>query len=764
VFRVTILFVVALFYVNVVLAQSWIGSRSHSTQEEETPVARPAARPAETVPFYLDLQSFLLPEEDEMVLGRPTDILSEAQILRRISRIYAYQSRLIAAQADEDEELAEDLLELAMTDLSTLVQQPDILNRPRFRELYRTIISEYERYYEVSADTLTLQFGDIFQFRADMFLALNEIDEPLLEDVNLPEIKPFETTIPMTMNRLVEESITYLTRSPEKHLHHWLGRAETYFPMIEKILEEESVPDELKYLAMIESGLNPRARSWARANGMWQFISATGASYGLQVNRWVDERLDPEKATRAAARHLRDLHEMFGGDWQLAMAGYNCSPARIKRAIRNAEARTGRKATFWDIYRDIPRETRNYVPMFIAAALVASNPEAFDVDLEKVTPGPEYAYHYVPVQGMIALEDIATLAGTDLATLRALNPELRRQFVPPAEGPYYVRIPLGTYDQFATGYAQLPKEARRSVIEYTVRKGDSLGKIGERYGLSVSALMRANNLKSTTIRIGQYLIVPVSSYESGVPLASMTEEQALTVHYGDRKIQPIEAVRPPQIIPIKPPVTTASLRVVNVSAPPESETQTGERAAPTPSETENAPTRITYKVRRGDTLSEIAERYDVSTNQLRRWNNINGSRIRIGQQLVLFGNDDESSSENQPESIIYRIRSGDTLGEIAEVYGIRTNDLRRWNNIRGSRIRVGQRLTIYPRNANTATTSSNENKASSPQSSSITYSVRRGDSLYVIARKYGVSIEDLKRWNQLTSDKIKPGQKLTIHT
>ena len=761
--RIIVFIVVVLFVGNTVRAQGWGKDRIQTTQEEETPVARPAARPAETLPFYLELQRFILPDEDEEDWGRPTDVLSDAQILRRISRIYAYQSRLLAAQVDEDDELSEDLIELAMTELSTLVRQPDILELPRFRELYRTVISEYERYYEVSADTLTLQFGDIFQFRADMFLVLNEIDEPLLEDVTLPNIQPFETTIPMTMNRLVEQSISYLTSSPDKHLYHWLSRAETYFPMIEKILEEEGVPDELKYLAMIESGLNPRARSWARANGMWQFISATGAMYGLQVNRWVDERLDPEKATRAAARHLRDLHEQFGGDWQLAMAGYNCSPARIKRAIRRAEAKTGRTATFWDIYNDIPRETRNYVPMFIAAALVTSNPEAFDVDLEKVTPGPEYAYHYVPVQGMLALEDIATLSHTDVATISALNPELRREFVPPSEGPYYVRIPLGTYDQFAIGYAQLPKETRRSVVEYTVKRGDSLGKIGERYGLSVSTLMRANNLKGTTIRIGQYLVVPVPSYDGGLPITSLNDDQALTVHYGDRKIQPIEASRPPQIVPIEPPAAAASIPVVNASTTSAREQTTTGTAETTMANEENSQTRITYKVRRGDTLSEIASKYSVSSNDLRRWNQMTGSRIQVGQELVLFGSNDTSSSQTSTESIVYRVRSGDTLGEIAETYNVRTNDLRRWNNIQGSGIRTGQRLTIYAQNANTNATSTSATTSKS-ESSSISYSVRRGDSLYVIARRYGVTIENLRQWNQLSTDKIKPGQKLTIHT
>src|SRR5690606_8547032 len=186
--------------------------------------------------------------------------------------------------------------------------------------------------------------------------------------------------------------IAFLLRSPG-HVSRLRSRADTYFPMIERILAEEGVPDELKYLAMVESALNPRARSHAGAAGMWQFISATGRAYGLRAQSDVDDRLDPERATRAAARHLRDLHERFG-DWQLALAGYNCNPARIQREITRAEARLGRRATFCDIYDHIPRETRGYVPMYIATALVLSNPEAFD--LPPAEPGPRYVFDTIP--------------------------------------------------------------------------------------------------------------------------------------------------------------------------------------------------------------------------------------------------------------------------------------------------------------------------------------------------------------------------------
>src|SRR5690606_38766660 len=375
-FSFLVVFCLALAPVPLAHAQSDSGGKSGRAGTVE-PSTRLQSRPPASLPVENDVRV--------IVRSRPDDEpLSDREILSAIGRIYDRHARLLEAAALEDNDLVEEQLDVAMTEIQQLLAYPEVVARPRFRDLYRTVLSEYERHYGIPADSLALPFGDIFAVRDELFDALNMVDEPLLEDVDVPFVTPVATTIPMTQNRLVEQSIAYLLRSPEKHLYNWMSRAQTYFPMIEKILAEEGVPDELKYLAMVESGLNPRARSWAAANGMWQFISATGRAYGLEVNSWVDERLDPEKATRAAARHLKDLHKMFGGDWQLALAGYNCSPARVKRAIARAERRLNRRATFWDIYNDIPRETRNYVPMFIAAALVSSNPDAYGVDVSRI--------------------------------------------------------------------------------------------------------------------------------------------------------------------------------------------------------------------------------------------------------------------------------------------------------------------------------------------------------------------------------------------
>ncbi|MFQ5568704.1 MAG: LysM peptidoglycan-binding domain-containing protein [Rhodothermales bacterium] len=677
--------------------------------------------------------------QEEGDLGVLSEGLTEAQVLRRLGRLYRYQSEILAAQANQDGEHTEQVLDLAMTELGTLAQVEGIAERPRYRELYLTIVTEYERYYGVPDTVLTLPYGSIFALRSDVFALLDDVEEPLLEDVTLPALPPMRTVVPMTTNRVVERTINYFLTQKRDVLERWMARADTYFPMIEQIFQEEGVPDELKYLALVESGLNPRARSWARAVGMWQFVSATGRAYGLQVTSWVDERMDPEQATRAAARHLKDLYEMYGNNWHVAMAGYNCSPRCIKRAIRKAGGTVANPPSYWDMYRYLPRETRGYVPQFIAFAIIMSNPEAFG--LANVPKGPKYAYDYVPVQGMLLLEDVARMAGTDVATIKALNPNLRRGTLPPSKSAFMLRIPLGTYEQFADAFEKLPDSAKRTASEYVVRRGDSLGKIGSKFGVSVSALKSANNLRGTLIHPGQHLVVPVPSYGGTVSLA---EAKAVSVQYGMRTIRPIEP---------DGNLTLASAGngtpVVNASNATPRTGNGGASASSTPKATtskSSSETRIVYKVRRGDTLGKIARKYGVTVSDLQRWNNISGTRIKSGQRLYLYSSGPASS---QPDRIVYKVRRGDTLGKIAQKYSVSVRSLRTWNSLSSTKIKVGQRLTIHP-----GQTAPNY----------VVYKVRKGDNLGKIARKYGVTVSKLKSWNGLRSNTIRPGQRLRIYS
>lgn len=399
----------------------------------------------------------------------PRDSLSAPELARRVSSLYTRQAELLQADADGDVARYNRLLDALVLDTQMMAERPGVLFEPRFRELYSTVLTEYERFYDRPA----LDRGEVFAFRDAAIGAI----EPMfpfdtgayqLEHVRLPEVAAlsFTTEIPMDVNAKVERYLRFLLARPG-HVERLRQRADTYFPMVERVLAEEGVPDELKYLAMVESALNPSAYSHAGAAGMWQFIRATGRAYGLRAESEMDERLDPEKATRAAARHLKDLHDRFG-DWQLALAGYNCNPAVIARASRRFEQRTGDLATFWDIDGAIPRETRAYVPMFIATALVLSNPDAYG--LPAAETGPQYAFDRVPVAGGTRLSTVARTIGVDEAVIRALNPSLRQGRVPNARVPHMLRIPVGMYaaheaalDRLAPPEASGPRFAAESV-------------------------------------------------------------------------------------------------------------------------------------------------------------------------------------------------------------------------------------------------------------------------------------------------------------
>lgn len=699
------------------------------------PAALAQDRPNESVRIEALLPQHIPPSQlrSFAIASASPDTVTNTQFLERLSVIYNYQADMMAAMAREDEDAATTVLDLAMTELGQLVQKPYIAEDPRFTQVYRTLVDEYERVYGPS-DTLFTANGDIYELRKELFASLDPVQDPLLEDVAPSGLQPVGTEYPMTMNRLVESSMQFLLRERRESLQAWLSRAETYFPMIEQIFEEEGVPDELKYLAMIESGLNPRARSWAAANGMWQFIAATGRYYDLNVNAWVDDRMDPELATRAAAKHLKDLYKMYDEDWQIAMAGYNCSPRCIKRAIRSS-GKTN--PTYWDIYPYLPRETRNYIPTYIATSLIASNPESYGI--ERIAPGPEYTYHVVPVTGMLSLDDVATMASTDVATIKALNPNLRRDTLPPTVGAFYLRIPIGSYDGFVAAFEALPPSARRPSGEYIVKRGDTLSGIGSQFGVSVSMIMQKNGLRSTNIRIGQRIVVPIADYSNAIPDINFADAASTQVQYRRRLNRPIRMEQ--QVVAsneaTETPAESTPIRTV-------SQQSSGTSSGPSTTQTPKTDTRIDYSVRRGDTLGGIASKHNVSLSNLRSWNSISGSRINVGQRLTIY-TDGRSAPAATAGPVTHRVRRGDTLSEIADTYNVKVSQLRQWNNLRGSNIRVDQRLTIY-----------------SAQGGPTDHTVRRGDTLIEIAQQYGVSVASIKEWNSLRSNTIRIGQTLKI--
>lgn len=531
-----------------------------SPEDHQTLRAKPAAMlPAPPAAQWI--QDFL-PQGDS---------LSDAEVARRVARLYGKQAEILTAEAEGDTERLGEVLEATMRDLRQLAVRPGVADLPRFRELYRSVLTEYEQFHGPQPE-FALEQGDIYDIRAAMFAAVEGVHDPLLEDVNLPS--SVMATFPMTINRVVENQIRFYLRN-RGHVARVRQRAETYFPMFEQILAEEGVPDELKYLAVVESALNPVARSWAGAAGMWQFIPSTGRHSGLVVTQELDERLDPEKATRAAARHLNELYAMFG-DWQLAIAGYNMNPYRLKRYVDAATARLGRPATYWDVYDNIPRETRGYIPTYIAISLVMSNPEVFNLGTAQA--GPRYEFDVLPVRGGASLAEIARQAGTDLRTLQALNPGFRQDRVPTWADGYEVRIPAGHYVRY-----------QRQLLAVSHPRSD--------------ASPRTVAYSGANRRVIAFAQIPTPPVQGAV---SNPAAQVIPVQ------QVADGVRSGQ------------------SAAPEAPRAQQRRTAAAP-QTQ----RIVYRVKRGDNLTRIARSHGVTVNQLRQWNNIRGSHIRIGQRLTI---------------------------------------------------------------------------------------------------------------------------------
>lgn len=316
------------------------------------------------------------------------------------------------------------------------------------------------------------------------------------------EPQPLYDEIAVILNPAVERNVRYFQTAIRDRFQRALDRFYPYEPLVERIFAELGLPHDLVYLSLVESGFNPLAYSRARASGPWQFMKSTGRMYGLKVNWYVDERRDPMRSTVAAAHHLRDLYDQFGS-WPLALAAYNAGAGKISRAIQKAGTRD-----FWKIAqtRYIRRETRQYVPKFMATTIIATNPARFGF---RVSEQAVHQYDEVHLNKSVHLRSLAKETGIPFEELRRLNPELRRSIVPPEKGGYDVKVPVGMGPSVERVRPRLEPWVRPQprFTWYRVRRGDSLSVIAHRFGISVRALKSLNNLSGSLIRVGKRLRV-----------------------------------------------------------------------------------------------------------------------------------------------------------------------------------------------------------------------------------------------------------------
>ncbi|MGD8497192.1 MAG: LysM peptidoglycan-binding domain-containing protein [Gemmatimonadales bacterium] len=336
--------------------------------------------------------------------------------------------------------------------------------------------------------------------------------------------------IPVEMNDQVQRWIDYFTEGDgAARFRLYLERAGRYEGMIRERARAAGLPEDLLYLALIESGMNPNAYSRARAVGMWQFMASTGRTYGLHIDYWLDERRDPFLATDAAIAHLGDLYERFGS-WYLAAAAYNAGAGRVSRGIRRVGS-----DDFWDLAdaRVLRSETRNYVPKLLAAATIARNPVKYGFG--DVQPLPPLEFDVVQVPDATSFDVLAEAAGTTEDEIEALNPQFVRKVTPPKQT-VEVRVPVGKAAAFTTAYAQIPPDQRVTWLEHRVTRGQTLGAIAARYGTSVTAIRAANNnVNPRRLQIGQRLVIPrgrgsrVASSTGGGSAGRSLDDGPLTV-------------------------------------------------------------------------------------------------------------------------------------------------------------------------------------------------------------------------------------------
>jgi membrane-bound lytic murein transglycosylase D len=308
-------------------------------------------------------------------------------------------------------------------------------------------------------------------------------------------------SIPLVENDRVRYFVDYFSGKKRDFFEVALARSGKYIPMMAAILQQEGLPEDLVYLSLIESGFSVHALSRAKALGPWQFIKDTGLRYGLKINRWLDERKDPVKATRAAAAYLKDLHQLFG-EWFLAAAAYNAGERKVEKAVQRYQT-----DDFWRLSQKsyLKSETRNYVPKFIAAAMIASAPEKYG--FAEIAYEPPMEYDEVTIHRALRLDTVAKLANATVKIIRELNPALLRNITPPNETEFLLRVPRGSGEAFAQAYGRLPESATPKMVTHRVKKGDTLLSIAKRYRQRVAQLMELNGLRNRQLRVGQELIV-----------------------------------------------------------------------------------------------------------------------------------------------------------------------------------------------------------------------------------------------------------------
>jgi membrane-bound lytic murein transglycosylase D len=562
----------------------------------------------------------------------------------------------------------------------------------------------------------------------------------------------------------LENLIKSFLKNRKRSYERLMAISEYYFPMFEEALARQNVPLEIKYLAIVESALNPKAVSPVGATGLWQFMYQTGKQYNLNIDSYVDERSDPLKASEAAAQYMANMYRIFG-DWDLVLASYNSGPGNVAKAIR----RSGGQQNFWNIRKNLPKETQGYVPAFLATMYIYTYHKEHGI-----IPNRALIKHFetdtVMVRQQLTFKQISDLLDVPIAQLQLLNPQYKLNTVPAYyDKAHYLRLPndkmaiftsneekIYAYAEHENNQRERPFSAIQQALAskdsarysgdsekrmvtrtktqyHKVRKGDSLNEISEKYGVPVASIKKWNKLKGNKAPMGRSLRI----------------------------------------------ITTEAIAVKTKKAiVPKTETAVAEVKEAKKQKTDSTIAKAPgfYVVQSGDNLSAVARKFNVSVEDIKKWNNLPDNNIKLDSKLKieqLINNEEETADTEEPAAETkfktqeYTVAKGDNLGSIAKKYGVTLAELKEWNQLTDTNVLLGSKLIVSKKEitevAVVQKAPKKDKRIAAAKSREEHYYVKKGDSLFSIAKKYpGVTISDIKKWNGISGNNLKPGMKLKI--
>jgi membrane-bound lytic murein transglycosylase D len=579
----------------------------------------------------------------------------------------------------------------------------------------------------------------------------------------MDEKSPFNIEYNVGLENVIKSFLKYRKKAFER----LMGVSQFYFPLFEESLAAQNIPLEIKYLAVVESALNPRAVSRVGATGLWQFMYQTGKQYNLEINSYVDERSDPLKASKAATQYMSNMYKIFG-DWDLVLASYNSGPGNVAKAIR----RSGGKQNYWNIRKNLPKETQGYLPAFLATMYIFEYHKEHGIKPNRPIAN-NFATDTIMIKNAMTFKQISNLLDVPIAELQFLNPSYKREEVPCITGQkHFLRLPVDKIAMFTSNedkiyaYVQYEYSKRERPYEnetrlasrdstggerivtrvkyHKVKRGDSLSEISDRYGITINELKKWNHLRGSKAPMGRKLKI-ITSENVGYTRKKEPKSDTISVV----TTNPIVAIDNKIIKQYKEEKVVSFKDVVKM-----------------------------HKVKRGDNLGEIANKYDVAIADVKKWNHIKGNNIPVGKSLKIIKNErvvttvrkEVKADKNAIETAVasnddatanpsnfYEVQKGDNLFTIAKKFNVSFEDLKKWNNLDNTNLQQGSKLSL-------ASANENDNEPNYKSEVKTTeYVVEKGDNLAYIAKKYDVALSDIKDWNHLEDNNdIQSGMKLIV--